>query len=354
NMIVVTLAQGELSPEAMQTGTVDEREVEAVEVIDGGTEIEMDLATMLPTGDAEAVRVLRQPSPSPLVSFRFQLASGAVDDPDGKEGLAALTAQMVTDAGSRSDTYADVQAKLFPLAAGVGAQVGKEWTTFAGTVHRDNLGAYWDVVGRMLLEPGFREEDFSRVKTQMLNGIRTGLRAGNDEELGKEVLYERLYAGHPYGHLSMGHAEAVEALTLDDVRAFYAEHYTLANLTLGVAGDIPDTDLTEIRTQIAGTLAARGRASGATMAAIPAAPAPPEDLEVTIIDKPETRAVAISMGHPIEVTRAHPDFVALDVVRSWLGEHRNSSAHLFQRIREVRGMNYGDYAYIEYYPGGMF
>jgi zinc protease len=31
-----------------------------------------------------------------------------------------------------------------------------------------------------------------------------------------------------------------------------------------------------------------------------------------------------------------------------------SGGRLFQRIREIRGINYGDYAYIEYFPRGMF
>jgi zinc protease len=46
--------------------------------------------------------------------------------------------------------------------------------------------------------------------------------------------------------------------------------------------------------------------------------------------------------------------VALSVARAWLGEHRAPSGRLFQRIREVRGMNYGDYAYIEAFPRGMY
>jgi zinc protease len=79
----------------------------------------------------------------------------------------------------------------------------------------------------------------------------------------------------------------------------------------------------------------------------------PSGLEVEILEK-DTRAVALSLGFPIEVTRSHPDFVALSVVRSWLGEHRLSSGQLYQRIREERGMNYGDYAYIEAFPRGMF
>jgi zinc protease len=76
-------------------------------------------------------------------------------------------------------------------------------------------------------------------------------------------------------------------------------------------------------------------------------------MQVEIVEK-DTRATAISFGHPIEVTRAHPDFAALWLARAWLGEHRSSMAHLYDRIREARGMNYGDYAYIEAFPRGMF
>ena len=79
----------------------------------------------------------------------------------------------------------------------------------------------------------------------------------------------------------------------------------------------------------------------------------PQGFEVEIVQK-ETRATAISFGLPIEVTRSHPDYVALSVARTWLGEHRSSTSHLYGRIRETRGMNYGDYAYIEAFPRGMY
>jgi len=41
------------------------------------------------------------------------------------------------------------------------------------------------------------------------------------------------------------------------------------------------------------------------------------------------------------------------VAQSYLGQHRESGGKLFQRLRELRGLNYGDYAYIEYFPRGM-
>lgn len=52
--------------------------------------------------------------------------------------------------------------------------------------------------------------------------------------------------------------------------------------------------------------------------------------------------------------RGDPDFPALYLAASWLGEHRNSSSHLYQVIRAARGLNYGDYAYVEAFPFGGF
>jgi zinc protease len=76
-------------------------------------------------------------------------------------------------------------------------------------------------------------------------------------------------------------------------------------------------------------------------------------MRIEIIQR-ETRATAISMGFPITVNRSHKDWPALALVASYLGQHRSSVSHLYQRLREARGLNYGDYAYVEYFPRGMF
>jgi len=52
------------------------------------------------------------------------------------------------------------------------------------------------------------------------------------------------------------------------------------------------------------------------------------------------------------VHRGERDFYALWIANSWLGEHRNQASHLFKVIRELRGLNYGNYSYIEAYPEG--
>jgi zinc protease len=76
-----------------------------------------------------------------------------------------------------------------------------------------------------------------------------------------------------------------------------------------------------------------------------------DGVQVEIVEK-DTKSTAISFGFPIDVERGSRDYYALAIATSWLGEHRSSFSHLYQVIREERGLNYGDYAYIEHFPYG--
>jgi zinc protease len=297
---------------------------------------------------AVPMRTIELPSESPLVDVSIRMQAGAAFDPPGKKGLAMLTASMLAQGGTAKRRYEDVQRALYPLAAGLSAQVDKETVLLSGTVHRDNLEAWYAVVREMLLEPGFREEDLVRLKQQQVNAIRTSLRANNDEELGKEALYEMVYGPqHPYGALTLGHARNVEALTLDDVRGFHAARYAAGNVTLALAGNYGEGFRGRVQADLA-------KLPAATPTAATPIPLPPQQPRRARVIQKETPAVAVSFGWPISLKRGDPDWAALWLVRSYLGEHRNSSALLYQRIRETRGMNYGNYAYIEYFPNGMY
>ena len=287
------------------------------------------------------------PDDSPLVSVRLMFKVGAADDPRGQEGVAALTAAMLSDGGTRQLTYSQILDRLYPWAAEVDSQVGKEVTVFYGVTHKDNLDGYAALMSSMICDPGFRQDDFDRVKEQLINFLKEDLRASNDEELGKEVLYNQIYAGHPYGHHNAGSLDSLKTITLDQVKAFYRTHYTRGALTVGLAGGYPEGFAVHF---------ARG------FDKLPEGAAPRRQLpqpqaisgrDLTIVKK-STRSTAFSLGFPIQVNRASKDWTALWLVRSYFGEHRSSNSYLYQRLREIRGLNYGDYAYIEYFPRGMF
>ncbi len=300
------------------------------------------------------LRVVKQKSVSPQVEVKLLFNAGSSSDPAGKEGLAALSAAMITDAGSKSMTISEMNRALYPVAGVWLSQADKDMTTITGSIHKDNWQKFFDVVLPSLLTPGYRDDDFQRIKETQLNVLKQDLRNNNEEELGKERLQVNLFAGTPYAHPALGTVAGLEAITLDDVKKFVADNYTRGNLVIGISGDFPDAMLAQLQSELAalpaGTKVAEGKKSLA-----PIAGHQPAGLEVEIIQK-DTRATAISMGFPIPLTRESADFAALNVARSWLGEHRASSGDLYQRIREVRGLNYGDYAYIEFFtrPGAQF
>jgi zinc protease len=67
---------------------------------------------------------------------------------------------------------------------------------------------------------------------------------------------------------------------------------------------------------------------------------------VVIVDK-DARANAVSMGHLLDITRADDDFYPLYLAGSYLGEHRTFNGLLMVELRQKRGLNYGDYTYVE-------
>jgi len=306
------------------------------------------LASLIEKPDYSKYNVLVQASKLPQVRFKLVFNAGSAQDPAGKEGLARMTAAMIDNAGSKERKIDEVKKALFPMAASFSAQTDKEMTSFTGSVHKDKWQEYMRIAMPQLLEPGFREEDFRRIKDEQKNALLLDLKDNNEEEFAKERLQTKVFAGSAYAHPVLGTLKGIEAITLDDVKQFWKQAYTSGALNVGISGDVNDEMVNALKQVVAKLPAGKG---------LPAIAAPAgkatQGLDVEIIEK-NTRATAISLGLPITVTRAHPDFVSLWVAKTWLGEHRASSSHLYQRIREIRGMNYGDYAYIEAFPGGMF
>jgi zinc protease len=300
------------------------------------------------------LHLITQKSVLPQIEVKFLFNAGSANDPAGKEGLAVLAADMIADAGSRSMTIDAIQKALYPMAGSFNGRADKEMTTLTASIHKDNWEKFLDIVLPQLVEPGFRDEDFKRLKDSQLNALKESLRNNNEEELGKEELQNRIYAGTPYGHTPLGTVAGIESITLDDVKQFIAANYTRGNLIVGVSGDYPDALVARLNTATAQL--ADGAAAGGLKALPKISGHKANGLEVEIVQK-DTRATAISIGAPLSITRADgADWAALNVARAWLGEHRMSQGRLFQRLREIRGLNYGDYAYIEYFnrPGGQF
>jgi zinc protease len=297
------------------------------------------------TPDEDSTVVRLPVAADPTISFSVSFAVGSQDDPPGKEGLAFLTGEMLADAATESNSLETILEKLYPLASGYGVRVDRERTTLTGRTHRDNVDEFFGLYTDAFLRPKFEESDFERVRSDAINDLENTLRYSSDEELAKAALDDFVFRGTPYAHPAEGTVAALRSITLDEVRAFYARHFTARNALAGLGGGFDDA--------LAARLAAAVRELPSGDEAEPPAvqAAAIKGRELLLVDKPGADA-SISFGFPLDVRRGERDYYALWIANSWFGEHRNQASHLFQVIRERRGLNYGDYSYIEAFPDG--
>ncbi len=281
----------------------------------------------------------------PTVSVKVWFKVGSQDDPKGKEGLSYITAQMLNEGGTIAKSYDKILEELYPLAAGYSANAGTEMTMYTGRVHKDNLELYSKLFIEQLLSPGFREEDLNRIKENALNYLQKSLKYSNDEELGKQILYQDIFAGTGYENSVVGTISGIQSITINDVKNFFATYYNKNNYVLAIGGGYTEEYRDYLIKELSKLPEGKENLTSAPE------PKPISGLNVTIVEK-DANATAISMGFPIDVVRGSKEWYALAIANSWLGEHRNSSSHLYQVIREERGLNYGDYSYIEHFPNG--
>ena len=99
---------------------------------------------------------------SPIIYFRILFHVGSIDDPAGKEGLAALTARLLAEGGTRSLNYSQVLEALYPMAAQMASQADKEVIVITGQCHRDHLERFYPILRDAVLDPRFDPQDFAR------------------------------------------------------------------------------------------------------------------------------------------------------------------------------------------------
>lgn len=275
---------------------------------------------------------------SPLVAMRIVVNTGSIDDPPGKEGLCALTGELLINGATNTLTHEEILKKLYPMAGEMSFLKDKEICTFTARIHKDNLEKFYQIFSGLILKPKFDAADFKREKENLINYIKNDLRSYSDEDLGKVSLDNFIHNNHPYGHSNAGTVKSLESITLKDVKDFYHKKFTPQNIHVGIAGDIKEPFLSKLKKDFSPVIEKR-------KTVLPAREKT-DKIEMILIEK-NCPATAISFGFPIDVTRSDKDFYPLMIANSAFGEHRTFHGRLMNHIRGDRGLNYGDYSYIE-------
>jgi zinc protease len=266
----------------------------------------------------------------PVVEVNLVVRGGSVLDPNGKVGLASMTADMMDEGAGGRDALELADAIDF---------LGANISTFAGS-HTSGVTLYTPVskldgalplMADVALRPTFPEQELERKRRSRL----TTLLQWHDQPgaIASALINEELYHNHPYGHSSVGDEASIRALSVSDLRSFHDTYFVPNNAVVIVVGDVTS-----------GTIMPKLEAAFGSWprGTVPSAswpdPGQVARTEVLLVDRPGSAQSEIRIGR-VGVPRATDDYFSLQVMNNILGGAFTS--RLNQNLREDKGYTYG-------------
>jgi predicted Zn-dependent peptidase len=265
----------------------------------------------------------------PVATVMLLIRRGAASDPSGKEGLAAITADML-DEGTGALSSIEIHEALARVGAQLDSDIGPDATLLTVTVLSRFLQPAVSLLSDIVVRPSLRDEDFSRVRQLRLHRLMQ-LR-DMPGAVADRAFMRLLYGQHPYGHTPLGSESSLSSLMVDDVRAYHAANIRPVDATLVVAGDCRHADVAALAAQVFADW------NGAATAPLPEAATVQTPPRLNIIPRPGAPQSELRIGH-VAVARNTPDYHALVAANMVLGGQFVSRINL--NLREEKGFTYG-------------
>lgn len=268
----------------------------------------------------------------PVVDAQLVIRTGSEADPASKAGLATLVANMVDEGAGARNALALAEEIGF-LAIRLNTGSGFEQSGISLHSARATLDSAMALMADVVLRPTFPEKEFARLRNERLTALL------QEQDRGPALAdraFQALVFGdaHPYGRSTSGTRETVEAITLEDVRAFWRTWYRPNNATLVIVGDLTVAEAQALAQRAFGGWE---RAALPSQAAYPASTTR-SGTTIHIVDKPKAAQSSFRIGG-IGVPRSTPDYYALTVLNTALGG--SFTSRLNAKLREEKGYTYG-------------
>ena len=266
----------------------------------------------------------------PLVDFRLLVRAGSVNDPEGREGLASLTAELLTQgAGARSAQQ--IAEDIAFVGGTLQASAGTEQVIVTCEVLQKDFAVGLELLRDVVVRPTFPAEEFARKKDEALGAIAS--QRDDPETVANLSLGPFLLGTSPLAHPAIGWEKSVSAITRDDVTSFHARFVRPDNALLAVVGDVdPQAVKAALEKAFAGWKG-NGARPGDAYTPVPQA----RGRKVLIVNKPEVTQTQIRLAC-MGVPRNHPDYYPITVANTILGS--GFTSRLVNEIRVVQGLTY--------------
>lgn len=276
--------------------------------------------------------IVKQRSDVPVLSVQALVNAGQLFETEEKAGLAELVGTLL-DEGIEDDQG---RRRSGDEIAGDVEFVGGQYATSANGVSVKVLSEHSEVAFNLLRDllryPSFPKARFEKLREDQLAEIES--MDQDPTRVARRLFYETAFKGHPFHRPSIGYADSVKALTLEDVEAYHKRLFRPENTIVVAVGDInPLVALQELRTRL-GSWKGEGPWT------------PPEVAKA--VRQTEARPVnytykaqqaRIHLGH-VGIERSNPDFFALRVMETILSTSPGFTNRLARNVRDVQGLAY--------------
>jgi len=277
----------------------------------------------------EALGAQNTEVPTTTISLRIKAAQS--HEPLDKLGLASLTAGLMNEA-TMERSAEELSNELDKLGSSVSFSSGDTFTTMSIRTLTENLDATMAIAMERLTSPKFDQADFDRDKANAIQGIKANKK---EASVTASNLFNQMMYGtnNPTAFADSGTETTVENITLDDVKAFYADHYSPQIASIVAVSDLNEAAMKKALSPLSSWTG--GDVSSTQMSAFP-------DLEtgtLYFVDKPDAAQSEIRIGKRALPFDATGEYYRAGLMNYPLGGAFNSRINL--NLREDKGYTYG-------------
>ena len=267
------------------------------------------------------------------VALGFWVAAGSRLEPVELGGVSHFIEHLIFK-GTDRFSAADIAHIFDDMGAEPNASTSKEYTLVNARLLDDDLDIAFEVIAGMVARPTFADLDQER--EVVLEEV--AMYEDSPPELIHDDLCEVVFGEHPLGRPIIGHFETLAALDIDTVRSYHDKHYVNPGIVIAASGQRrPRSPVRSGSRALPPGTRRRGSARRAERAGVG---------HLARFTQKDTEQYHVCLGGP-GPRRGDPDRYAVYVVDTILGG--SWSSHLFQEVREKRGLAYSVYSYASLY-----
>lgn len=275
--------------------------------------------------------ILMEQHEVPIISFSALVRAGSVADPQGKEGLASVTAELLRK-GTKTRTSDQLAAELDFIGGTIFFGAGRDYASGSAEVLQKDLAAGLELLSDVMQHPVFAQDEVDKLLKQRIDELQQA------KDQAQSVLGDYynafLFGAHPYARPEDGDEKSAATITRADIVKFYENNYGPQTTTIAVVGDFNTAEMEKQITTRFGDWQQRGTPATVKLSD----PQPFTGKKLLLVDKPDSTQTFFLIGN-VGVARTNPDRVGINVVNTVFGGRFTSM--LNDALRVNSGLTYG-------------